>query len=97
LIRLGDGDGLVKPGRGIGAAALVKKSEQGAAFDDTSLFPFCLGANVDHRHPAFDQFVELGIVDVNYFGLRQRSEKAKDKEGNQAAHGGLAHGLIRMG
>jgi hypothetical protein len=45
------------------------EGQQLAAGHDAGFFPFRLQADVDDRHAALAQLVELGVVDVDDFGL----------------------------
>ena len=70
------------------AALRIEEGEQLAAGNDAGFFPFSLQADVDDRHTALDQFFELGVVDVDHFGMSDaaESEQAGRKE---VTHGGF--------
>lgn len=69
LVRLGEGFDLFEPAGGVGTASFVEEGEQFAAADDAGFFPFRLQADVDDGDAALAQFVELGVVDVDDFGM----------------------------
>ena len=76
--------------RGRDVVAHGEAEDGEAAGDDARFFPFGLQTNVDDRYAAFDQFLELGIVDVDDFSLGEvrGGEEADNEAGKeQAAHG----------
>ena len=73
LVRFGDGVYFFEPAGRIGAAFFVEEGEQLAAADDAGFFPFRLQADVDDGDAALAQFVELGVVDVDDFGVGKAS------------------------
>ena len=56
----------------VSAAALVEKSEQPTARNDSAFLPFALGANVNHRYACGKQACQLGVADVDHLGACQQ-------------------------